>query len=270
MKAGGHGAARIVVIRQVFFSLAVVVFLLASELPAFSQALYSRKAALPPLLLTYGDIQKIMDSSADFVSKANGGFTAANGNASGENILVSDSRTGIRMSGHSLLSRSSVLPKTASGFSYTCNLPKGIITDVEMVFSGASRNLYVAGYSAEKVEALFVMLERSLLDAGAGGVGIDAGVKKFIAKFLFFTSILSALYCILKKRPKALGMPLFSLAGLVLLYTLPFDLAPAFTLYSGEPPFTTLYGPQISLAILALVIAGIPLSYFLPEKIGSR
>lgn len=261
-----HGRDRAVIIRPALYFLVLALLMLSSAPPAFTETLYSRKADLPPLLFTYANLQRVLDGAAGLISKANKDRGGLSEDVASETLFLSDGTVGIRTSGHRLLPAQAGLRKAASGFSYIYNAPDAIVTDVEIVFSGSSRTLYVAGYASEKVEEIFAALEGSLLNAGAGGIGMNEKIKKFLAKFLLFTLILSALYCLKKKRPKALGMPLFSLAGLVLLHTLSFELHPAFTVFSGKPPLAVSYGPQISLAVLALVIAGIPLSYFLPER----
>jgi hypothetical protein len=85
---------------------------------------------------------------------------------------------------------------------------------------------------------------------------------------LLASLIVSSAYCWKTVRYNALGMPICSALGLILLFRLPWDRYLAgFALYQSYSPFFFVrYAPQIALLSLAATLAGIPLSYFLFRK----
>ena len=111
-------------------------------------------------------------------------------------------------------------------------------------------------------------MEKDLLDysTAIGGPNVRFLAGSFLGMLLFFLLILTGAYCWIKKRPRAIGMPILSLLGLILLYSLPFDrILPGFAIYNGDPSFLVRYAPQISFLGLIVSLLGIALSYFLPK-----
>jgi hypothetical protein len=83
---------------------------------------------------------------------------------------------------------------------------------------------------------------------------------------LFLTSLMiSSAYCWKTRNYSALGMPICSALGFLLVVLLPWNrLLPGFVLYQRYSPFFLIrHASQISLLVLVAILAGIPLSYFL-------
>src|SRR5262249_45899317 len=78
-----------------------------------------------------------------------------------------------------------------------------------------------------------------------------------LASFMFGVAI-----CVSERHWRFLGIPIFSLLGLVLLFVLSFGEAFAgFAVYQGEPSFIVRYEPQIAFGGLILTIL---LSFLIP------
>jgi hypothetical protein len=74
-----------------------------------------------------------------------------------------------------------------------------------------------------------------------------------------------AAYCLVEHQWRSLGVPIFAVIGLVLLFSLPFnDLLAGFAIYQGETSPIVRYEPQIAILSLIISIAGIPLSFLIP------
>jgi hypothetical protein len=89
------------------------------------------------------------------------------------------------------------------------------------------------------------------------------GLFTFIA--LILVLLISGAYCITEREWRFLGIPIFSLLGLVLLFALPFeDILAGFAVYQGDPSWIVRYAPELAFASFILTIAGIALSFLIP------
>jgi uncharacterized membrane protein len=83
---------------------------------------------------------------------------------------------------------------------------------------------------------------------------------------LFLTSLLiSSAYCWNNRNRWALGMPICSAIGFLLVLLVPWNrFLPGFVLYQRYSPFFLVrHAPQLFLLAVLAMLAGIPLSYFL-------
>jgi hypothetical protein len=132
-----------------------------------------------------------------------------------------------------------------------------------------SRRVSVSGKAADQVEAISNQLENDLLRHATviGGAKFRnlAGVCLSVA--LLISLIVSGAYCWKTGEYSALGMPICSALGLVLLFRLPWDrYLSGFALYQSYSPFLLVrYAPQISVLGLLATLVAIPLLYFLPR-----
>jgi len=106
-------------------------------------------------------------------------------------------------------------------------------------------------------------------------VTIAAGGVKFrraagiCLSMLFLTSLMiGSAYCWNKRNRSALGMPICSAVGLLLVLLAPWNrFLPGFVLYQSYSPFLLIRSaPEIVLLSLVATLIGIPLSYFLLRK----
>jgi hypothetical protein len=123
--------------------------------------------------------------------------------------------------------------------------------------------LRVAGPAVEQVEAISAALERDLSQHSAiGGFMIRNLAGTLTAIILLVVLFVSGTFCILERQWRFLGIPIFSLLGLVLLLALPFkDLLAGFAMYQGDPSFIVRHEPQIA---CGGVIVTILLSFLIP------
>jgi hypothetical protein len=225
---------------------------------------FSRNRDLPPLTLKAADLDTILQEAHSFIAAANG--------PSGEQDSIRESVT-LGVGGkeieipHFSLASSLAFPKVIFRFSYSYYRADKPISSVTMDLRDYSRRVSVSGEAAEQVEALSNLLENNLLRYSTPIAGAMfrrvAGVCLSLA--LLASLIVSSAYCWKTIRYNALGMPICSALGLILLFRLPWDkYLPGFALYQSYSPFFLIrYAPQIALLSLLATLAGIPLSYFL-------
>jgi hypothetical protein len=128
----------------------------------------------------------------------------------------------------------------------------------------------VSGDSADKVEALSTLLEKDLhrYSTAAGGVKFRR-VAGVCLSMLFLTSfMISSAYCWNNRNYRALGMPICSAIGFLLVLLVPWNrLLPGFVLYQRYSPFFLLrHRSEVAVLALMVILVGIPLSYFLARR----
>jgi hypothetical protein len=134
----------------------------------------------------------------------------------------------------------------------------------------SSRRVSVNGESADKIGALSNLLEKDLRRYGTpiGGTKFRRSVGVCLS-MLFLTSLMiGSAYCWKTRSRRALGMPICSALGFLLVVLLPWNrLLPGFVLYQRYSPFFLIrHVSQISVLVLVASLAGIPLSYFLSRN----
>jgi hypothetical protein len=168
------------------------------------------------------------------------------------------------------LASSVAFPNEIFGFSYTYYQSDKPISSVTIDLSDSSRRVSVSGDSADKVDALSKLLEKDFrrYATAAGGVKFRR-VAGVCLSMLFLTSLMiSSAYCWKNRNYSALGMPICSAFGLMLVLLAPWNrLLPGFALYQlYSPLFLVRHAPEICLLGLLAAVAGIPLSYFLSRS----
>ena len=128
----------------------------------------------------------------------------------------------------------------------------------------------VSGESADKVDALSKLLEKDFrrYATAAGGVKFRRAAGICLS-MLFLTSLMiGSAYCWNKRNRSALGMPICSAVGLLLVLLAPWNrFLPGFVLYQSYSPFLLIRSaPEIAPLSLVATLVGIPLSYFLLRK----
>jgi hypothetical protein len=168
----------------------------------------------------------------------------------------------IQIAGHSFPANAHI-PKAAYALSYSYSWTDAPVSKVELDLGDYRRRLIVSGTAVDQVEAISAALEHDLSQYSAiGGTNMRLFAGGSIGVILLGSLMFSGAYCILERRWRFLGMPIFSLVGLMLLLALPFqDLFAGFAVYQGDPSWIVRYAPQLAFAGLIITIAGVPLSF---------
>src|SRR5438128_2489347 len=256
--------------RSVLISVVLlgVIDLYAAEQPELveQKPQYIRTRELPALKISFTDVQFALEKAANLLSNAN-----RDGGKKPKDIFLSESlRVGtgpdeIEVTGHSFPANAHV-PKAAYALSYSYSWTDAPVSRLQLDLGDYTRRLSVSGTAVDQVEAISAALERDLSQHSA--IGGDT-VRRMGGGLLFFI-LLSSLwitggYCIAERQWRLLGMPIFSLVGLVLLFTLPFkDIFAGFAVYQGEPSWIVRFEPQMAFVAFILTIASIALSFLIP------
>ena len=216
---------------------------------------------LPPLKLGATDLDAILLETHSFVDAANGpedsGWETVKVSIDGQNIEIP----------HLSLASSVAFPNEVFAFSYTYQQADKPISSVAIDLGDSSRRLSVSGESADKIGALANLLEKDLrryaTPIGGTKFRLVAGV---CLSMLFLTSLMiSSAYCWKTRNYRALGMPICSALGFLLLLLVPWNrLLPGFVLYQSYSPFFLVrHASEISVLALVASLVGIPISYFI-------
>lgn len=229
-------------------------------------AQFSETHELPPLKLAASELDAILSRTHSLVDAANG--SAGQGSTREAVKLVIDGHE-IELP-HFSVASSLAFPNEIFAFSYTYFQSDKPISSVVIDLGDAARRISVSGESADRVEALTNLLEKDLhkYRTAMGGRKFRrvAGVCLLM---LFLTSLMaSGAYCAMTKRYSALGIPICSALGVILVLLLPWNrLIPGFALYQRYSPFFLIrHAPEVALLALLAALAGIPLSYFLSRR----
>jgi hypothetical protein len=144
---------------------------------------------------------------------------------------------------------------------------------VTIDLSDSLRQVSVSGESADQVEALSNLLEKDLRRYATpiGGTKFRRFAGMCLS-MLFLTSLMiSSAYCWHTRNCSALGMPICSALGFLLLLFVPWNrLLPGFILYQRYSPFFLVrHASEVLLLAVLATLAGIPLSYFLARRRGN-
>ena len=225
---------------------------------------FSQTYDLPPLKLGAADLDAILLETNAFINVANGsedsGWDIVKLTIDGQNIEIP----------HLSKASSVAFPNEVFRFSYTYQQTSKPISSVTIDLGDSSRQVSVSGASADKVEELSKLLDEDLrrYATAIGGLKFRR-VAGICLSMLFLSSLMiSGAYCWNNRNYRALGMPICSAVGFLLVLLIPWNrFLPGFVLYQRYSPFF-LVRHVSEVAVLALVgiLAGIPLSYFLARK----
>src|SRR5262249_9731626 len=152
------------------------------------------------------------------------------------------------------LASSVAFPNELYAFSYTYYQSENPISSVTIDLGDSSRRISVSGESADKVEALLKLLEKDFhhYSAAAGGARFRRVVGMCLS-MLFLTSLMiSSAYCWNSRNYRAVGMPICSAIGFLLVLLVPWSrFLPGFVLYQRYSPFFLIrHAPEICLIAL--------------------
>jgi hypothetical protein len=226
-----------------------------------NSAEFSQVRDLPAVKLGATDLDAILLKSHAFIDAANGpedsGREMVKVNIDGQNIEIP----------HLSLASSVAFPNEVFGFSYMYSQANKPISSVTIDLSDSLRRVSVSGESADKVEALSKLLDKEFhrYSTAAGGLKFRR-VAGICLSMLFLSSLMiSGAYCWNSRNRMALGMPICSAIGFLLVLLVPWNrFLPGFVLYQRYSPFFLVrHAPEIFFLALVAAVAGIPLSYFL-------
>src|SRR5262245_61195454 len=171
---------------------------------------------------------------------------------------------------HLSLASSVAFPNEVFGFSYTYYRSDKPISSVMIDLGDSLRRVSVTGESADRVDGLSKLLEKDFrhYSTAAGGTKFRrvAGVS---LSMVFLTSLMiSSAYCWNNRNRRALGMPICSAIGFLLVLLVPWNrFLPGFVLYQRYSPFFLVrHAPQLLFLAVLATLAGIPVSYFLARR----
>jgi hypothetical protein len=228
---------------------------------------FSQTNDLPPLKLGATELDAILLKTHSLIDAANGPEDSGR-----ETVKVSIDGQEIEIP-HLSLASSVAFPDEVFGFSYTYYQSDKPISLVTIDLGDSLRRVSVNGGSADRVEALSKLLEKDFrrYATAAGGLKFRR-VVGICLSMLFLTSLMiGSTYYWKTRNYTALGMPICSVLGFLLLLLLPWNrLLPGFTLHQRYSPFFLVrHVSEISFLALLTILAGIPLSYFLARKRSS-
>jgi hypothetical protein len=229
-------------------------------------AQFSETRDLPPLKLAASELDAILSKTHSFLSAVN--------SPTEEGSTRESVKLGVR--GHEIeiphfsLASSVAFPNEIFGFGYTYHQSDKPISSMTIDLADSSRRVSVNGESADKVRALSNLLENDFHPYATviGGAKFRRLAGVCLSMFFLTSLMISGAYCWKTRNYSALGMPICSALGFLLLMVLPWNrLLPGFVLYQRYPPFFLIrHASQISVLVLVASLAGIPLSYFLSRN----
>jgi hypothetical protein len=223
---------------------------------------------LPALKMGGTDLDAILVKTHSLIDASNGP-EAAEG-SSRETVKVRIEGQDIEIP-HLSLASSVAFPKEVFGFSYIYNQTDKPISSVTIDLGDSLRRVLVSGGSASKVDELSKLLENDFrrYSTVAGGLRFRR-IAGICLSMLFLSSLLiSGAYCWNNRSCRmAMGMPICSLLGLLLVLLVPWNrFLPGFVVYQWYSPFLLVrHAPEVSVLALVAAVAGIPVSYFLSRK----
>jgi hypothetical protein len=228
---------------------------------------FSEVHDLPALKMGATDLDAILLKTHALIDAANGPE-----DSSREMVTVIIDGQNIEIP-HLSIASSVAFPNEVFGFSYTYYQSDKPISSVAINLGDSLRRVSVSGESADKVEELSKLLEKDFrrYSTAAGGLKFRRVAGIFLS-MLFLTSLMiGSAYCWNTRNYRALGMPICSALGFLLLLLVPWNrFLPGFALYQRYSLFFLVrHASQLSALALVAILAGIPLSYFLARRRGN-
>jgi len=225
---------------------------------------FSQVRDLPALKMGATDLDAILLKTHSLIDAANGpedsGRETVKVNISGQDIEIP----------HLSLASSVAFPNEVFGFSYRYNQDDKPISSVTIDLGDSLRRVSVSGQSADKVEALSKLLDKDFHRYSTAARGLKfRRVAGVCLSMLFLTSLMiSSAYCWNTRNYRALGMPICSAIGFLLVLLIHWNrFLPGFVLYQWYSPFFLVrHASEISVLAIVASLAGIPISYFLSGK----
>jgi hypothetical protein len=225
---------------------------------------FSEVRDLPALKLGATDLDAILLKTRSLIEAANGsadsGWEMVKLSIDGQDIEIP----------HLSLATSAGFPNEVFGFAYTYHQLDKPISSVTIDLGDSLRRVSVGGESADKVEGLSKLLEKDFhrYSTAAGGMRFRRVAGVCLSMVFLSSLLISSAYCWNTRNYGALGMPICSALGFLLVLFVPWTrLLPGFVLYQRYSPFFLVrHASEVSVLAIVTTLAGIPLSYFLARR----
>jgi hypothetical protein len=220
---------------------------------------------LPPVKLAAKELDAILNKTHLFIDAANG-LSGQTSSREAVKLVIRGHEIEIP---HFSLASSVAFPNEIFAFSYTYYQADKLISSVTIDLGDSSRSVSVTGESAEKVGELSGLLENDFrrYSAAIGGAKFRRVAGVLLLVTLLMSLLVSSAFWWNTRRYNALGMPVCSALGLLMVLLVPWNrYLPGFALYQSYSPFLLIrYAPYIAFLSLVATLAGIPLFYFVPR-----
>jgi len=224
---------------------------------------YTRTRDLPALKISFTDMQSVLEKGAHLLSDAN----REEGKKTKDIYLTETLELGtgpdeIKIAGRTFPENARI-PKAAYALSYSYSWSGAPVSSLELDLRDYGRRLRVTGVAVDQVEAISAALERDLSQYSAVAGDLVRSFGSLIIGFaLLFALMFGWALCVSARQWRFIGIPIFSLVGLILLFVLPLrEVFAGFAVYQGEPSFIVRYEPQIAFGGLIVTIL---LSFIIP------
>lgn len=244
--------------------LALLCLVASWTCPALAEINYSKTVELPPLRISFAELQTVLDKGASLMRAANESIPLWR-----EEMDLRKGELRVEMSGHRLDQERARIPQTLDRLEYTASTRDAApVSRLNLSFADYSRTLSVQGQSPDQVDAVFSAMrdELSKLSTPIGGPGF---------KFLRFLSISILAWALLalgsswaQTRRRFFLLPIsLVVALLVALIVLPIgELFAGFAVVRGDASFMVRYGPEIS--FWGLVVGAVAIALSLIPLLG--
>ncbi|MFJ2989921.1 hypothetical protein ACIPF8_18810 [Collimonas sp. NPDC087041] len=229
-------------IRHVFCSIFVILGLWSSQIDA--QTLYTKTVSLPPLRISFSDLQAMLEKSNVLLNSANGSISTLR-----EEVVLGANNLRVHIDGHKLDPSGAKIPKYIDFFSYSY-VAKGDapISSVSLDLADYDRTLSVQGQSPDQVDALAAALGQDLtaLSTPIGGAAIKSLLGFSLYTILLWVGVGFSFHWFYTRRNIFLLPPFATIGIYVVTRIVPFDqLLAGFSATDGDPAFIVRYGAQI-------------------------
>jgi hypothetical protein len=226
---------------------------------------FSQIRDLPPLKMGATDLDAILLKVRPLIDEANGREDSGR-----EVVKISIEGQEIEIP-HLSLASSVAFPNEVFGFCYLYDRGHKPISSVTVDLGDSLRRVSIAGESADKVEGLSKLLVNDFrrYTTAVGGLKFRRVAGICLSILFLFSLMISSAYCWNNRTCRAaLGMPICSAIGFLLVLLVPWKrFLPGFILYQRYSPFFVIrHAPQITVLCLVAALIGIPFSYFLSRR----
>lgn len=228
---------------------------------------YSKSANLPPLRISFPDLQNILNKAASLMATANSGVGSK---LEREQVSLYEGGQRVTISGHAFNAERMRLPQAIDHLEYSAWASEPApVRRIEISLQDFSRTLLVEGLSPDQVDALFSTLRDDLMSASSV---IGGPFQRFFILYVFMGMLIINMFFTLiewiksKKRPSVPPL-VFTVICLIIVLALPVnEIFEGFSAIPGDASFMVRHGAVISFLGLVFSFVGIIMSYLLSKS----
>ena len=244
--------------KLLYLPLCVVLLAICTS-PGRAQIIYSKSVDLPPLRISYAELQTVLDKAASLMNTANMSAPLWR-----EEMQLEKGVLRIRISGHQLEREGARLPEAIDQFEYIAwSRDSAPVGRLNLSFSNFSRTLSAEGQSPDQVDAIFSALRDDLWNFSTSIGGLYVSLFRFLFGLFLAVGVFLLTVVWAESRDSTFLTP--ALVGAVLLAALILlpigDWLSGFAAVRGDASFVVRYGAEISFValIVGLIALGISL-----------